>query len=458
MYGDSGVSARRRRVVIGGLALVVMIYGFWAMVVAYRYDVPVRDAAVSVTREVLLDGLALAVNIYDPSTVVPVRLGPGRIDTSYVRFEDAMASEGWASDLWRVVPLEVDNARILRAPWEFRHQPHDEPRLHELRQRYGLDQLMAAAPSEFEGMVRLRHWARTQFARRHYQRKMANFDALEILTRGERLEGLVYEPDRMYDPCHFFPLFLAQLLASVGHTARLVSVTHGMTEVWSNQYAKWVLFDAELDLHYEREGIPLSMLELAETDPDDVSRLVIVASPREDGQENPTMVFLGQPSLRPGDALGMFKESLEITELRNDWMTNHYFRGHPSRGEASTLVITPPGVNVPRERQFVQRLRPHAADPSEAYWTQNQAEIHTAPVKDGTVPLSFDTMTPNFAHFEVVVDGKVQDPVADGRFTWRLHDGENSLIVRPVNAFGVRGIASTLRLRADRASADNPRD
>ena len=29
---------------------------------------------------------------------------------------------------------------------------------------------------------------------------------------------------------------------------------HGVKEVWSNEYAKWVLLDAKYDIHFERAG------------------------------------------------------------------------------------------------------------------------------------------------------------------------------------------------------------
>ena len=39
---------------------------------------------------------------------------------------------------------------------------------------------------------------------------------------------------------------------------------HGVNEVWSNEYAKWVLMDGEYDFHFERDGQVLSALEVHE--------------------------------------------------------------------------------------------------------------------------------------------------------------------------------------------------
>ncbi len=42
------------------------------------------------------------------------------------------------------------------------------------------------------------------------------------------------------------------------------SLHHGVNEVWSSDHAKWVLFDAKYDVHFERDGVPQSELELHE--------------------------------------------------------------------------------------------------------------------------------------------------------------------------------------------------
>src|SRR5262249_10953796 len=37
-----------------------------------------------------------------------------------------------------------------------------------------------------------------------------------------------------------------------------------VNEVWSNEHAKWVLVDAKYDIHFERDRVPLSALDLHE--------------------------------------------------------------------------------------------------------------------------------------------------------------------------------------------------
>src|SRR5690606_27788151 len=117
---------------------------------------------------------------------------------------------------------------------------------------------------------------------------------------------------------------------NMGHQARLVAVHHGMTEVWSNQYRKWVLMDAELNHHFERDGVPLNMGELREIfhDPSP-DRVRVVQGEQTSGDASTTMVHLKVAELDPESGVAWFAGPLHLVDLRNDWMTNRYFRGHP---------------------------------------------------------------------------------------------------------------------------------
>lgn len=37
---------------------------------------------------------------------------------------------------------------------------------------------------------------------------------------------------------------------------------HGINEIWLNSYHKWFLSDAKYDHHFEKNGVPLSALEI----------------------------------------------------------------------------------------------------------------------------------------------------------------------------------------------------
>jgi hypothetical protein len=407
-------------------------------------------AAAGLARWACLKAIGTGVAVYDPCAPRRARTAPdgdAPPGPDFVPVETALApGRSVSTAAGRVIRADaVRNERVARTRYAFCYQPYDEPRLHELRRKYRLEEVAGPAPDEFGAMVRLRGWARGRFRRSDYQPRTANFDALAVLDRDLRGRGEPYDPAGHLDPCQLFPLLYSQVLLSLGHQARLVSARHGMVEVWSNQYRKWVLMDAELDHHFEKAGVPLNMVEVLEenfTGEPPAARLV--RGRRAAGAENPTLVHLGHEELPVAATVAWFAQPLELVDLRNDWLTNHYFRGHPARTDGNSLVFRHPRVTQPLS--LAQSLRPRTDRADEFYWTLNQTEIHAHPAVGDRLRLAFRTVTPNFAHYEVVVDGETVTRSAAPDFLWRLHPGVNTLAVRPVNQFGVRGVESSVRL------------
>jgi hypothetical protein len=436
---------RSSRPLVGRLILVLLI-GLGSLlavdtaVMGRRYGVSFTEAARGVVRDGLLTGIEAAVAVHDPCPPRFAGTGPdlGPEPAGLVRIEEL------AGDRFTVE--SVHNETIVRCQHGFRYQPYDEPRLRELRRKYRLDDVVAGAAGEFEAQVLLRSWSRSRFRREDYQPIPTDFDALEVLDRDlHNLAGEPYQPGRHIDPCHFFPLLYAQVLLSMGHQPRLVSIGHGMVEVWSNQFRKWVLMDAELNWHYEKDGVPLNMAEIFEENYTCGPTRVRVVRGHQSSDPNTTRVHLGKEEVPLEILIRAHHTRLAIVDLRNDWLTNRYFPGHPARSERNSLVFTDPRLAEPPP--FAERLRPQTGRREDLYWTLNQTEVRArAPARDDVLELALSTVTPNFDHFEVVVDGGPPQASA-GRIEWRLHAGVNTLAVRSVNQAGVRGIESSAAVR-----------
>jgi hypothetical protein len=427
------------------LYLVLLAVGVFVAVsglVAWRFALGPVEAAQVTLRAAVLAAIDGGVAIYDPVSARTAGLGPVEQPAAdlHVRAEQFFRERG-------VHLVDARNATIRTSPFPFRYQPYDDARLQDLRRRYGLDGLVAAAPAEFPAMVRLRSWTRSQFRRRDYQPVDVNFDAVRILDRRLRNDAdAPYDPVRHMDPCHFFPMLYCQVMLAAGYQARLVSITHGMAEVWSDQFGKWVLMDAELDLHYEKNGIPLSMMDMHnENFGGDPASIRIVRGTQQSGDKNTTMVYLKKEELSPAEMVRQHRNYIEITEMRNDWWANYYFRGHPARSERSSLVYYDPRMNTRRDVRLL--MRPHTSRQSDLYWTLNETEIWVRRSSPVDKPLLvFRTVTPNFSHFEVAVDGVPPKRVVGNTCEWALHPGANTLSVASVNHLGIHGRASSLRL------------
>ncbi len=427
-----------------GLTLVALL------VYSAYYRAPLPSMAQAVLRGGALSALALGVTIHDPVPARLATLAPPETDdpdffSGYERLETLfLGADRVHSTSAELALVDIHNERIVESAFSFRYQPFDEPRLHQLRTKYRLDEVIALARDELDEFVRLCNWTRSQFRRSDYQPQSDHFDALEVLDRKlHNTTGRPYDPDHDQDPCIFFPRLFAQVVLSVGHQVRLSTIDHGTTEVWSNQYGKWIEFDAELNHYYQKDGVPFSTLEVHDENFAPPPPRMKIVRGTQSSDPNTTLVHLKVPELSP-DSMVRYHRHVGIVELRNDWLTNRYFLGHPARSDHATLVFQDDRVSG--HPSLAWALYPATRRREDLFWTLNQAEIHARPLADGRLSLRFRTVTPNFRGFAVSIDGRPAIEQPSASFEWTLHPGENSIAVCPINQFDRKGIVSSARL------------
>ncbi len=392
----------------------------------------------------VLSAIGLSIKIYDPVSVQEAYLGPDETEKDYIRIE------AFAEKLPQHIDIkEIRNEKIKKSRFYFTYQPYGEPRLAELRKKYRLDEVTAQAANDFEAAVLLRNWTRSRFRRRDYHPKTDNFDALAVLdNRLRNNDNEAFDPDRHIDPCYFFPFLFSQVAVSMGYQARIVQISfsgyggHGMAEIWSDHYQKWIAVDAELNLHYEKDGVPLNLLEIHneryETAP---SRMKIIRGEQHSGDESTTKVFLGLDELDVNSMI-RYHSYFRIMDMRNDWVSHHYFKGHPRRSDLASLFFKDP------QMPHVFNLSPETDRKEDVYWTLNQTEIFVKNTSEeqNSLSLAFKTFTPNFRQFEIQTDDSEKILSDFPGFVWKLHPGKNRLQVRSVNQYGHCGIPSSAEI------------
>jgi Transglutaminase-like superfamily len=141
-----------------------------------------------------------------------------------------------------------------------RYERFDAARIELLAAREGLAAVVAGAATEFEAVLRVKEWVAAQFPHTNPD-PYPPWDALVILDaiRAGLTGGF----------CAQYSQVMLQALAALGFPARYVEVglatnpyAHFPIEYWSNQFAKWVVLDADFNLHFQRNGVPLSALEV----------------------------------------------------------------------------------------------------------------------------------------------------------------------------------------------------
>ncbi|MBU4179863.1 MAG: hypothetical protein KJ625_08005, partial [Actinobacteria bacterium] len=175
-------------------ALCFSIFCVFCSGIASKYDVSAYYVAKAMMRQGTLSLIRYFTLAYDPVSAKVATAGPGdeAVDVGNkdcLRIEDyfeALRLHGQCG----IRIIKIDNEKIIKSSFTFSYQPYDEPILHEVRTKFMLNEVVAPAGNEFEKLILLRNWTRSQFKRSDYQPVTQDFNALEILTNKVRnLEG-----------------------------------------------------------------------------------------------------------------------------------------------------------------------------------------------------------------------------------------------------------------------------
>ena len=147
----------------------------------------------------------------------------------------------------------------------FKFDSFDNPKLKALRQQYHLDEVVAPGRDEFSRQVLLLDWVNHRFKK---------FGTPSCNAKGA-MEILKAIDDGNTFFCAQYGDVLVSAAASMGWVDRELalrrpnnvwhgSTEHTSTEIWSNQYGKWVLFDPTFAMYVEKDGVPLNAYEFRE--------------------------------------------------------------------------------------------------------------------------------------------------------------------------------------------------
>jgi hypothetical protein len=325
-----------------------------------------------------------------------------------------------------------------------RYENYATPRLAQLVARERLAAVVAGAPSVFEAMLRLKDWVAAQFPV-GTPSPYPPWDALVILDwiRAGYTGGF----------CAQYAQVFLQSLAAFGIPARYLEVgtadnpfAHYTTEVWSNDFNKWVLLDVNFNSHFERDGIPMSALDLRDALFDDTLPAVdvVLGAVRE-----------GHPS-----PLDWPKRTAELVYyMRYHLNANHLSApGEPVFDRFGDMVEWLDGRGVPWESSPIPSVFPHVpptaavtGDRRLVEWAPNQ--IWITPRRTGVMQVTLDVehsmLRPS--HVEYRVRGAGGDAgawrtSAASTVVWQVGAADRILEMRGVNDKGIPGPVSSVKI------------
>ena len=307
------------------------------------------------------------------------------------------------------------------------------PRVRELRSQYGLDDVVAGETDEWKRILLLRHWIRSNIEIDNHNPTQTRGDTFAILDAA--LKGGKFH-------CTHFSIVQHAVLNSFGYVTRRLGCGpglkndgghHGVNEVWVNKYSKWVLIDAKYDAHFEKNGVPLSALEIRdEVWRDGATSVVRVVGP-------------DRKPMKPDPKTGQW-ETRPDTYRWCSWETDtNRFTTFPAR-PTSTLVMLEDDIF--RNHTWYRDGKPHWAyhtpyliATSRRDWIEWTPNVITSKVtiEDGKARVFLSSCTPNFRSFQKM----------GGDGTWRDCDEEVELSLdkrtrhrftfRTINFFDVAG-------------------
>lgn len=366
------------------------------------------------------------------------------------------ANAAGTSDATPAITLTVPGlvARVQQGPARppgeaglpIRYEHFDDPRIQLLAAREGLNAVVAGAADEFEAVLRLKEWVAAQFPHT-IPDPYPPWDALIVLDaiRGGLTGGF----------CAQYSQVLLQSLAALGFPARYVEVgttanpyNHYPLEYWSNQFNKWVLLDADFNLHFEENGLPLSALEVHDALVSGVAASVdVVEGAFRAGHPSPDALALGTRELyyylryhlkadhvwAPAEAaFDRWNDTVEWTDTRTvPW-------------ESSTVSSQFPKEKLAARTTSDRRL---ADAPLNQVWVTPRVTTGSTVALD----LAHDMPQIAGAEFRVFDDAGQPGPwLPHGSPTllWQVGVSDRAIEVRGVNLRGVKGPATRVALVA----------
>ena len=355
--------------------------------------------------------------------------------------------------------VEWQNEWIVRSAYEYDYQPRDEM-LVELREKYELDAVIAGGRTEFEQMLMLREWVRNRWDH-GWSREPEAKNALEVLEAAEL--GSDFN-------CGYYSITMMQSLLALGFVARRAGIAkaqtdwmaldegnigHSVPEVYTHDLHKWVMLDADMNVHYELDGVPLSVLEIhrawvggrwSEV------KMVSGANPFRRTEKTSSGLLSVYDTIDEHDASGWVFKSNRVGDYYAH-ASVYLGNTHHSRNGPMPMLHWIDELTAPRLIS--------ANNPNKEEWTGNEHDMYPTidqvqinlradpeawDRREAVLKVNLEDSMPNMDKLLVRIDHEPWNE--KGRdFTWKLKPGKNEIMAKGVNTFGRDGHISRILLR-----------
>ena len=336
-----------------------------------------------------------------------------------------------------LLACRIDQPPVVRPSHPFVHARNTE-RLRLLRDDCKLDRIVRGKPRGVAQLAALNAWV----------------DGLKLRNKGGRLkietpwDGLLFWHNARTEltnrMCTHRAAFFVQCATSLGYPARVVIWSHCITEAWAEDVGKWVAFDQSGGFHFEIDGVPAGVLDMASLWDGrmrgkcrGVVRKVYVTGDRRPAKPHDPY---------PDDDI---RHVMWFTRFFVPLRSNFIETSEPHEHAHGKFAFKYDGHLrwLHPEREPLPWFAFTTSRPEDFWFTVDAVNVHLAEGRSGAVDVALEASGPNVARYEARFDGGDWRTV-EAAFAWPLSPGANVLEVRTVNTFDVPGRPARVEVEA----------
>ena len=331
--------------------------------------------------------------------------------------------------------VEVENPPYFPNTTFSSFEDLSSPKFKHLVTKYQLDTVFKGKTNELQRILLLRHWIKSIIAINDYGDPYPGEGYAEgILDAALKGQGF---------HCGHFMTVQNGVMNAYGYVTRTLGAGpgieggpdghHGINEIWLNSFNKWFLCDAKYDHHFEKNGIPLSALEIRDE---------YLKNKAED------ITLVKGPDRIPievDEETGISKRRFAQTYTWVEWHGyNDMFTAWP---DYKTLMIMYDDDYF-RNHTWIWDGKPHWAydteylklenDRNAIEWTPNTIESEVS-IKDHKAMIILSTSTPNLKGFQMRGSGGNTWKSVSDTVVFTLQDEKHEFLFRTVNLANITG-------------------
>lgn len=348
---------------------------------------------------------------------------------------------------WTVADVSNPSLRPSRLP--FTYESYDHPAVAALRRALPVEKAVEGAEDDFERAVLLRNWvwrkgfspevtalwqaeaARPEVAEENLKQygfalPLSDLNAVRVLR-----DNAPAGKHTIY--CSHAAWAFMECASAVGLCARKININgHGTADVWCQELRKWVLVDPKRDYHFEKDGAPLSALEVRSeffrNGGRDVLRSTGPEGKKSPGRDDSLPISLTPAGYEWFNILSRNDYLANPVNINDYWDNSRYLvlRDKHNQGQKwFNTRVNPPTIHEGHRGKFL-----FTRNPDDLFWDVHMSELRLTPSPlAGHVRVTVVGFAPNLKRREVSVDGGRWKPLGGSYqfFDWKLHGGRNEV-------------------------------